>query len=114
MDVSELVGQELSAVEFVSDYLQLRFDGPLVTFFAWPHVLLKDSSFAFGEPEYRDMLCAQIGDEVTRASIEEGDAATIEFQNGVVFGLSLRLEDLDTPEAGSYSATGQESDSQEF
>ena len=31
MDISAIEGQELSAVEFVSDYLRLRFDGPLLT-----------------------------------------------------------------------------------
>jgi hypothetical protein len=32
----------------------------------------------------------------------------------VVFGLSLREEDVDGPESGSYSATGDEADTQEF
>ena len=41
---------------------------------------------AYGEPEYRNALCAQIGEEVKEASIEEGDALTIELANGVVFG----------------------------
>ena len=48
-----------------------------------------------GEPEYRNALCAQIGDKVVKASLEEDDALTIEFENGMVFGLSLREEDLD-------------------
>ena len=55
---------------------------------------------AYGEPEYRNALCAQIGEKVVQASLEEGDALTIEFENGTVFGLSLREEDLDGPEAG--------------
>ena len=46
-------------------------------------------------------LCAQIGEKVVQASLEEGDALTIEFENGTVFGLSLREEDVDGPEAGS-------------
>ena len=51
---------------------------------------------------------------VATASLEEGDALTIEFENGTVFGLSLREEDLDAPEAGSYAETGDISDTQEF
>ena len=114
MDVSAVIGDELRAVEFVEDFLQLRFDGPLLTLYAWPHVLLADFSVAYGEPEYRNALCAQIGEKVVQASLEEGDALTIEFENGSVFGLSLREEDLDGPDSGSYSETGDASDAQEF
>ena len=114
MDITAVLGQELVAVEFVQDFLQLRFEGPLFTFYAWPHVLLSDFSVAFGEPEYRNALCAQINDKVVQASLEEGDALTIEFENGTVFGLSLREEDVDGPESGSYSETGSVVDALEF
>lgn len=114
MDVSEIIGEELVAVEFVEDYLQLRFVVPLFTLYAWPHVLFPDFSVAYGEPEYRNALCAQIGEKVVQASLEEGDALTIEFENGSVFGISLREEDVDGPESGSYSETGDVSDVQEF
>jgi hypothetical protein len=114
MDVSAVIGEELKAVEFVEDFLRLRFDAPLFTLYVWPHVLLADFSVAFGEPEYRNALCAQIGEKVVQTSLEEGDALTIEFENGTVFGLSLREEDLDGPEAGSYSETGDAGDAQEF
>ena len=114
MDVSAVIGEELKAVEFVEDFLQLRFDAPLFTLYAWPHVLLTDFSVAYGEPEYRNALCAQIGEKVVQASLEEGDALTIEFENGTVFGLSLREEDLDGPEAGSYSADGSGHGAEEF
>lgn len=114
MDVSALEGQELTAVEFVADFLCLRFDGPLLTLYAWPHVLLSDFSIAFGEPEYRNALCAQIGEMVGTAKLEELDALTVEFESGTVIALSLREEDLDGPESGSYSADGSEESVQEF
>jgi hypothetical protein len=114
MDISAIIGEELKAVEFVEDFLQLRFDAPLLTLYAWPHVLLADFSVAYGEPEYRNALCAQIGEKAIQASLEEDDALTIEFENGTVFGLSLREEDIDGPESGSYSESGDASDAQEF
>jgi hypothetical protein len=114
MDISAIEGEDLKAVEFVEDYLQLRFGAPLLRLYDWPHVLLPDFSVAFGEPEYRNALCAQIGETVTTAMLEEDDALTIEFANGIVFGLSLREEDVDGPESGSYSVTGDEADAQEF
>ncbi len=107
MDVSAIEGQELTAIEFVSDFLRLRFDGPLLTLYAWPHILLEDFSLAFGQPEYRNALCAQIGEMVAKAKLEELDSLTIEFESGTVIALSLREEDMDGPEAGSYSASGE-------
>jgi hypothetical protein len=114
MDISAIVGEELIAVEFVQDYLQLRFDGPLLTLYAWPHVLLSEHSVGFGEPEYRNALCGQIGERVEEAELDEGNSLTVKLENGTVLALSLREEDLDGPEAGSYSQTGRPSDAQEF
>jgi hypothetical protein len=114
MDISAIEGQELTAVEFVSDYLRLRFDGPMLTMYAWPHVLLADFSIAFGEPEYRNALCAQVGEMVAKASLEEMEALTVEFESGTVIALSLREEDLSGPEAGSYSADGSGEGEEEF
>ena len=114
MDISAIVGEELTAVEFVQDYLQLRFDGPLLTLYAWPHVLLSEFSVAFGEPEYRNALCAQIGEKVEEAALDEGDSLTIKLENETVLALSLREEDLDGPEAGSFSETGLAADQIEF
>ncbi len=114
MDISAIEGEELKAVEFVEDFLQLRFGDPLITLRDWPYVLLTDFSVGFGEPEYRNALCAQIGETVAKAVLEEDDALTIEFGNGVVFGLSLREEDRDAPESGSYSETGDVADAVEF
>jgi hypothetical protein len=114
MDVTAILGQELVAVEFVQDFVQLRFEGPLFTLYAWPHVLLSDFSVAYGEPEYRNALCAQIGQTVSDASLEEGDRLTIELESGTVLAVSLREEDIDGPESGSYSETGSAMDAQEF
>ena len=114
MDVTALEGQELTAVEFVGDYLRLKFDGPVLTLFAWPHVLFTEFSLGYGEPEYRNGLCAQIGEMVAKASLEELDALTVEFESGTVVALSLREEELSGPQAGSYSADGSGSDEEEF
>jgi hypothetical protein len=114
MDISAIEGEELKAVEFVEDFLQLRFGEPLLTLYSWPHVLLPDFSVAFGEPEYRNALCSLIGEQVATAVLEEDDALTIEFGNGLVLGLSLREEDKDGPELGCYSDSGEVADAQEF
>jgi hypothetical protein len=114
MDISTIEGQELTAVEFVGDYLRLRFDGPMLTLYAWPHILLADFSIAYGEPEYRNALCAQIGEMVAKTALEELEALTVEFESGTVIALSLREEELDGPEAGSYSADGSGMEEEDF
>jgi hypothetical protein len=114
VDISEIVGEELVAVEFVQDFLQLRFDAPALTFYAWPHILLSEFSIAYGEPEYRNALCSLIGEKVEDATLDEGDSLTVKFENETVIALSLREEDLDVPQAGSYSASGNATDQTEF
>ena len=114
MDITAIEGQELSAVEFISDHLRLRFDGPSLSLYNWPYVMLSDFSVAFGEPEYRNALCAQIGEIVAKASLEEMESLTIEFESGTVLGLSLHEEDLDGATSGSYSEDGTGHDEEEF
>ncbi len=113
MDMTSLEGEELSAVEFVETFVQLRFRESMLRFYAWPDVADADGiSVAFGEPGYRDALCSLIGETVTMPAIEEGRSLTVEFENGYLLAISLREEDLDTPEAGSY--TGADGTSFEF
>ena len=114
MDISAIEGEELRSVAFVEDYVDLQFGPARLTLYAWPHVMLPEFSVAFGEPEYRNALCAQIGEPVESATLEESSALTIELASGVVLGLSLREEDVDGPESGSYSETGLEVDQVQF
>lgn len=106
-DLSALVGQELTSVEFIQDHLTLHFDGPSVTFFAWPDVFREEGSYAYGEPEYRNVLCAVLTEDVTAATLEEGEAIEIEFESGVILRASLREEDLDVPIAGQFLHDGE-------
>jgi hypothetical protein len=114
MDISAIEGEELRTVAFTEDYLELRFGSPALTLYSWPYVMHSEYSVAFGEPEYRNALCALIGEQVSSASLEEASALTIEFGNGVVLGLSLREEDLDRPESGTYSESGDPTQVIEF
>jgi hypothetical protein len=114
VEISAIEGQELTAVEFIADYLRLRFDEPTLTLYAWPHLLFPEFSLGFGEPEYRNGLCAQIGEIVAKASLEEMEALTVQFESGTVIALSLREEELSGPQAGSYSVTGNAEDEEEF
>ncbi len=107
MAFTDLVGQELASVVFIAEHLQLDFNGPLLTLFAWPEIFREEGSYGFGEPGYRDMLCAEIGEDISEATLEPGEALELQFEDGVILRLSLREEDLDVTEAGHFQASGE-------
>ena len=109
MNLSSLDGEELYAVEFVEKYLQLRFHEALFTLYVWPDAADADGiSVGYGQPGYRDALCSVIGETVSEAAMHDDTAITLEFENGTVFVISLREEDRDTPEAGSFTDSAGE------
>lgn len=93
---------QLSAVTFVSDYVQLHFDGPTINAFTLPAVVVRDSILVGGDVGYRDALCARIGATVVDAYADPGDALRIVFSDGSSFLISLRPEDRQTAEAALY------------
>jgi len=108
VDAELLIGERLSSVEFFSDQVALRFDEKVLTLFSWPLVADPEGiSIEFGEPGYRDAMCFVIGLTVTSATFEEGLELTMEFDNGAVFALSLREEDLNTADAGTLQVAGE-------
>jgi hypothetical protein len=68
--VEDIIGEDLSAVTFVRDYLQLNFDGPVLTVLCplvvhWPEGIASSE-----QPGFRDALCGVIGETVR--SVEVG------------------------------------------
>src|SRR5690606_1506655 len=90
-----LIGEQLSAVQFVQDYLELHFDGNGLTCYIWPEVYKNDLTFRFGEVEYRNKLCELIGEIVQDVLLVEGNTLTIIFLENQKINLSL---DQDNPE----------------
>jgi hypothetical protein len=82
-----LVGEQLSAITFVMDYLQFDFDGKRLTVFTEP----KADLYKEDVPNFRDRLCAFITREVTSVEEVSGDAIHIDFgENG---RLTIPLDD---------------------
>jgi hypothetical protein len=97
--LSVLIGHQLSSVEFVQDYLQLRFDGPCLTAVTHPRVRVGQRWLEWGKPGYRDQLCDRIGKVVTRAVISEGQEVCLEFDDGACITISLSPDDYRAAEA---------------
>jgi hypothetical protein len=103
VELVAIEGAQLSAVTFVQDYLQLHFDGPMITAITRPLVIVGDASFAFGEPGYRDQLCGLIAKNVARAYVRPGDRLQIEFKDFASLIVSLKPDAYRAAEAVIFS-----------
>jgi hypothetical protein len=97
--ISLLDDKELSAVTFVRDYVQLGFDGPVVTAITLPRVDVHGIATGPSESGYRDQLCGQISKRVRRAWARSSDRLAIEFVDGSILYVPLEDEYYEGPEA---------------
>jgi hypothetical protein len=84
-------GARLSSVQFVLDYLILGFDekGALTTL-VWPEVTNNGSTLKFGDPGYRDCLCAFITHVVEDVKIGDDETIMVNFREGSI--ITIRLQ----------------------
>jgi hypothetical protein len=83
--LEELVGETLSSVIFVADYVQLDFNGPRLSAFVWPHVVISGEAVRiFGDQGYRDSLCAFIMHEVVATEESPEAGLVIHFDLGAI------------------------------
>lgn len=97
--LDELRGEQLSAVTFVQDYLQLWFDGPGINVTNPLTVQSGSGSVTSWQPGFRDTLCAQITKIVAEVEVRDGEAFIIRFKDGSLISVSLRNQDYTSPEA---------------
>ena len=94
-----LIGEQLSSVTFVQDYVQLSFDGPSLTLYNWPVVIVNDQAILQNEHNYKDALCAQIGIQVASVILTPQNFLALLFENKVTLQVLLREEAYVTAEA---------------
>ena len=87
--IPELIGQQMSAVAFVQDYVELHFDGKILRALANPMVTVGGASFKFPGPGSRDALCALIGRTVVNVVVHEGDRIDLQFDGGALVRIPL-------------------------
>jgi len=90
---AELQGEQLSAVTFVQDYLQLCFDGPRINVTSPLTVEDGGTVIKSWEAGFRDLLCAQIAKKIDRLEFRAEQALVISFTDGARLTVSLRRED---------------------
>ncbi len=102
--LQKIVGEQLSSVEFVQDYVQLRFDGPVLTAVTRPVVESDGREFHWGQCGFRDELCKRITRKVTSARITLEDSVRTVFDDMAVVKISLRSQDYRAAEAVMFDA----------
>lgn len=90
--LARVVGEQLTAVIFVMDYLKFQFNDYYLTALFPVAAKVDGQSYRLGDLHYRDSLCERIMRDVTGA-ILEADSLRISFDDGTSFALSLKEED---------------------
>ncbi|HEV8283655.1 MAG TPA: hypothetical protein VGQ09_05055 [Chitinophagaceae bacterium] len=85
-----LIGEQLSSVIFVQDYLQLDFDGKKMTCYEWPTVKLVNGNLDINNKDYRNALCSLIASKVSDAILIDNEKLDINFESGEQIGFSLK------------------------
>jgi hypothetical protein len=97
--LDELIGEQLSAVTFVQDYIQLWFDGPGINVINPLSVCSGSTTVASGASGFRDALCRQISKTVSGVEFQTSLALVIRFQDSTTLSISLSPNDYNSPEA---------------
>jgi hypothetical protein len=96
---NELVGSQLSSVEFVQDYLQLRFDGPSINVTNPLTVKSREKEITSWGIGFRDSLCEQITKIVSRVHYKKAQKLIIHFVDETQIIISLLPEHYSSVEA---------------
>jgi hypothetical protein len=102
--LERLVGEFMSSVEFVMDYLQLRFSDASLTAYRLPDVISDDFTLRPAETGYRDALCGLIGVTVESTKVVEGETLSITFTGGKSLVIPLSNADGSCPETVEFWA----------
>src|SRR5688572_18329131 len=95
----ELRNSHLNSVEFVMDYLQLRFDGPCLNVTNPLTVRSKETEIKSWDIGFRDLLCRQIGKIVHEVTYKAGKELNIRLVDNSEISISLYDESCTSPEA---------------
>jgi hypothetical protein len=99
-----LVGEQLSSVVFVMDYVQLCFASRCLTVYCNAHQVTKAHvSISWGNPGYRDALCGLIAHKVKKTNVLSDESISFNFDDESVWSMSLRKEDYRGPEAFQFT-----------
>lgn len=83
-DLPSIIGDELSAVCFVRDYIELHFDGPVLRLLGEVTIESGHKSTASTDGQFRNWLCRNIGRRVEGIGSLSGNEIELKFQGNDV------------------------------
>src|SRR5689334_13052048 len=98
--LQQIVGEQLSGVTFVMDYLQLQFNPPpTINVYTPMTVSSRGKRCVSGDDQFRNKLCEQITKIVKSAVIRSEEEFLITFEDDSAISISLKPSDYLGPEA---------------
>lgn len=83
LSVDPIVGKRLSSVDFVEDYVQLRFEGDtIVTLLVWPMLIDGERIAEFGQNGYDEKLGTFVGEQLVGGTVAPAAHMTLDFGHG--------------------------------
>lgn len=100
VEIHELIGEEISAVVFVRDYVEFHFGGPVLRSLSDPVIVTDDGvEHHFPEPGSRDALCRVIGSTVRTVDLEDDHRLEMTTSDGSRITIPLDFGHRQGPEA---------------
>ena len=96
------MGEEINAICFVMDYVEVRFNGPILRALTGPTVEIAGEQWRFPAVGSRDALCSLIGAEVESVGVEEGLRIELRTKEGHVLTIPLDEVSMTGPEAAHF------------
>ena len=100
-DPTCLVGEELNMVCFVMDYVEFRFNGPILRSLSNPTIEVDGGRWTFPQDGSRDALCKLIGVEVQSVDVTD-DRIELVNRNNARLTIPLDAGSRLCPEAAQY------------
>lgn len=101
-DPTCLVGEALSAVSFVRDYVEFHFDGPILRSLNDPIVRHAATQVTCSDSGWRDALCSIIGGVIERVDMVSGDRIELRTTDGKQLVVPLDEAARVGPEAAHF------------
>ena len=94
------MGEDLSAVSFIRDYIRFEFNPPpMIDGLSKVTITTPRGSATQGDSKFANLAIGLIGSVVMAVAVKKGESFTIHFTNESVISISLRAEDYVGPEA---------------
>lgn len=97
-----LLGEPLSGVAFVQDYVEFHFDGRVLRSLTPPFLRLGGDTFKFPERGSRDAFCFLIGRTVERILVDDEEQIELAFSSEALLTVPLIRSARTGPEAAHF------------